>query len=146
VVKRGRSPRIVSADVIGTRGRTRVSGATLRARLGLFDTWAYFTTIGVRRAPAPEKPVPVETDPQSAADGTGGATMARRRAVATLTGSVLPAHAGAEVQIQLQRDGRWSTVAATTLGSGGRYRVPVTRRGTYRVVYWGDAGEPITVG
>jgi SpoIID/LytB domain protein len=145
VVRRGRSPRIVAADVVGSRGRTRVSGATLRARLGLYDTWAYFTTIGVRRAPAPEKPVPVETDPQSVGDGTGGAAMARRRAVAALAGSVLPAHRGAEVQIQLQRDGRWSTVTSTTLGTGGRYRVPVTRRGTYRVVYWGDAGDPITI-
>ena len=42
VVRRGRSPRIVSADVIGTGGRTRVSGPTLRAELELFDTWAYF--------------------------------------------------------------------------------------------------------
>jgi stage II sporulation protein D len=145
VVKRGRSPRIVAADVVGTRGRTRVSGATLRARLGLYDTWAYFTTIGVHRAPAPETPAPVGPDPQAAGDGTGGATMARRRATATLTGEVLPAHRGAEVQIQLHRDGRWTTVASTHLGAGGRYRVAVTRRGTYRVVYWGDAGDSIVI-
>ena len=150
VVKRGRSPRIVAADVIGTRGRTRVSGATLRARLGLYDTWAYFTTIGIHRAPAPETPVPTPpapVDPQSAGAGTGGAgaAMAGRRAIATLTGSVLPAHRGAEVQVQLRRDGRWSTVASTALGAGGRYRVPVTRRGTYRVVYWGDAGDSIVI-
>jgi stage II sporulation protein D len=136
--------------VIGTRGRTRVSGATLRARLGLYDTWAYFTTIGIRRAPAPETPVPTPpapVDPQSAGAGTGGAgaAMAGRRAIATLTGSVLPAHRGAEVQVQLRRDGRWSTVASTGLGAGGRYRVPVTRRGTYRVVYWGDAGDSIVI-
>jgi stage II sporulation protein D len=147
VVKRGRSPRIILADVVGTRGRTRVSGATLRARLGLFDTWAYFTTIGVRKAPPPETPVPVPpVDPQSAGDGTGGATTARRTAVATLTGAVMPAHRGAEVQVQLLRDGRWSTVATTALGAGGRYHVPVTLRGTYRVVYWGDAGDAIRVG
>jgi stage II sporulation protein D len=145
VVKRGRSPRIVAADVVGSRGRTRVSGATLRARLGLYDTWAYFTTIGIHRAPAPETPAPVQPNPQSASDGTGGASMASRRAVATLTGEVLPAHRGAEVQVQLRRDGRWSTVAGTALGAGGRYRVPVTRRGTYRVVYWGDAGDSIAI-
>src|SRR4051812_4432905 len=147
VVKRGRSPRIVLADVAGSRGRTRVSGATLRARLGLFDTWAYFTTIGVRKAPPPETPVaPPPVDPQAAGDGTGGASTTRRHAVATLTGSVMPAHRGAEVQVQLLRDGRWSTVASTTLGAGGRYRVPVALRGTYRVVYWGDAGDSIRVG
>jgi stage II sporulation protein D len=48
VVERGSSPRIVSADVIGSRGRTRTDGATLRARLDLLDTWAYFTTITAR--------------------------------------------------------------------------------------------------
>jgi stage II sporulation protein D len=146
VVKRGRSPRIVLADVIGSRGRTRVSGATLRARLGLFDTWAYFTTIGVRKAPPPETPVPLPVDPQSAGDGTGGAVTSSRHAVATLTGTVMPAHRGAEVQVQLQRDGRWTTVTSTAVGAGGRYRVPVALRGLYRVVYWGDAGEPLRVG
>jgi stage II sporulation protein D len=38
-VKQGVSPRIVYADVIGSRGRTRITGPTLRARLGLYDTW-----------------------------------------------------------------------------------------------------------
>ena len=42
VNRRGRSPRIVSATIRGSRGRRRVSGPTLRFRLGLYDTWAYF--------------------------------------------------------------------------------------------------------
>src|SRR4051794_97179 len=50
---RGSSPRIVTAYVIGTGGRTRVSGATLRARLGLLDTWAYFTSIGTKKKQPP---------------------------------------------------------------------------------------------
>jgi stage II sporulation protein D len=45
VLQRGRSPRIVRAQVIGTRGRTAVTGPQLRARLGLYDTWARFTVI-----------------------------------------------------------------------------------------------------
>jgi stage II sporulation protein D len=44
VVKRGFSPRIVSAYVLGTSGRTLVSGPDLAARLGLFSAWAYFST------------------------------------------------------------------------------------------------------
>ena len=51
VTKRGVSPRIVTAEVVGSRGRTPVDGATLRARLGLFDTWAYFTAIRARPQP-----------------------------------------------------------------------------------------------
>jgi stage II sporulation protein D len=39
VVQRGVSPRIVYADVLGSRGKTRVTGPTLRTRLGLYDTW-----------------------------------------------------------------------------------------------------------
>jgi stage II sporulation protein D len=48
VVERGVSPRIVSADVVGTTGTTRVSGATLKVRLGLYDSWATFPTFGSR--------------------------------------------------------------------------------------------------
>src|SRR5215217_1615665 len=69
VVKRGRSPRVVLADVIGSRGRSRVSGATLRARFGLFDTWAYFTAIKARVAPVPPPPT---TAPSTG--GTGAVT------------------------------------------------------------------------
>jgi stage II sporulation protein D len=44
VVKRGFSPRIVSAYVLGSAGRTLVSGPELAARLRLFSAWAYFST------------------------------------------------------------------------------------------------------
>ncbi len=71
VLQRGYSPRIVSAYVLGSAGRTEVSGPELAARLGLDDTWAYFsvrTAHGVQPepdlsrhtapAPAPEAPAP----------------------------------------------------------------------------------------
>ncbi|MFY9488799.1 MAG: SpoIID/LytB domain-containing protein [Solirubrobacterales bacterium] len=45
VVKRGVSPRVVSADVICSRGTMRTNGATLRARLGLHDTWVTFKRV-----------------------------------------------------------------------------------------------------
>jgi stage II sporulation protein D len=145
VVRRGESPRIMAADVVGTRGRTRVSGATLRARLGLYDTWAYFTTIGVRRVKPPAAPPAPTPTPEIAPSPTGGATAARR-APAALAGTVLPAHRGAEVKVQRRGPGgRWRTVGSATVGGGGRYRVAVSRRGVYRVLYWGDAGPRITV-
>lgn len=43
VLKRGSSPRIISAYVLGSKGRTPVSGPELAARLGLYSTWAYFS-------------------------------------------------------------------------------------------------------
>ena len=42
VLTRGVSPRIVSAEVLGSRGASPVSGPELAARLGLSSTWAYF--------------------------------------------------------------------------------------------------------
>jgi SpoIID/LytB domain protein len=43
VLKRGVSPRIVAAEVLGSRGNTPVSGPELEARLGLDSAWAYFS-------------------------------------------------------------------------------------------------------
>jgi stage II sporulation protein D len=54
VRERGFSPRILSAYVLGSAGRTVVSGSGLAARLGLYDTWAYFSVRsaqGVKREP-----------------------------------------------------------------------------------------------
>jgi SpoIID/LytB domain protein len=43
VLKRGVSPRIVAAEVLGSRGNTPISGPELEARLGLDSAWAYFS-------------------------------------------------------------------------------------------------------
>ncbi|HEX2084764.1 MAG TPA: SpoIID/LytB domain-containing protein [Solirubrobacteraceae bacterium] len=42
VVQTGVSPRIAEAEVVGSRGRVRVTGATLRDRLDLRSTWVRF--------------------------------------------------------------------------------------------------------
>src|SRR3954454_629183 len=70
VVQRGESPRVVYADVMGTRGRTRVTGPTLRARFGLYDTWATFSVISSSAKPVPPPKEPPDTPP--ADEGTGG--------------------------------------------------------------------------
>ena len=69
MTKRGVSPRIMTAEVVGSRGTTPTDGATLRAKLGLFDTWAYFTAISGEKAPDADAP---------GADGSGGATIPPR--------------------------------------------------------------------
>ncbi len=43
VLQRGSSPRILTAYVLGSAGRTSTTGDELAARLGLDDTWAYFS-------------------------------------------------------------------------------------------------------
>jgi SpoIID/LytB domain protein len=55
VLKRGYSPRILSAAILGSAGTTLLSGLELAARLGLQDTWAYF---GVRVGRGAVKPEP----------------------------------------------------------------------------------------
>ncbi len=42
VIKKGSSPRIVKARIVGSSESTTVTGDTLRSRLGLMSTWARF--------------------------------------------------------------------------------------------------------
>jgi stage II sporulation protein D len=42
VTQRGTSPRIVRANLVGSRGTVTVNGPQLRSALGLPDTWAFF--------------------------------------------------------------------------------------------------------
>ncbi|HET6830211.1 MAG TPA: SpoIID/LytB domain-containing protein [Solirubrobacterales bacterium] len=42
VLKRGDSPRIVTARLVGSRGSSKVRGDTLQVALGLYDRWARF--------------------------------------------------------------------------------------------------------
>jgi stage II sporulation protein D len=75
VLKRGSSPRIISAAVLGSAGDTHVSGPELAARLGLSSTWAYF---GVKHpgathvTPEPDRSGQSPTGASGAA-GTSGA-------------------------------------------------------------------------
>jgi hypothetical protein len=71
VLRRGRSPRVVRAEIVGTGGRTSVSGPALRRKLGLYDTWARFTVI-TGKATRGDGNTP--SAPDTPASQTGGAT------------------------------------------------------------------------
>jgi stage II sporulation protein D len=130
VTQRGRSPRVVRAEVIGSGGRTATTGPVLRARLGLRDTWAYFTTATVEQTD-PE-PTDEQADPTGGSPG-GGASVARRRVLAELRGRVLPAPRSGLVVVQRRYGKRWVDVASARAGERGRYRAGVVRTGRYRV-------------
>jgi SpoIID/LytB domain protein len=153
VTRRGVSPRVVRAVVIGTRGSTAVTGPELRKRFGLFDTWATFTTIGAEvvrpdRPKAPKAPgAPAGEDPSGGAQAGGAAAAAARPAV--LTGRLVPAKAGRWVEVQRRAGGRtgaWTTVAWTTTGRRGGYRVTLPGPGVYRPVLGGAAGPELRAG
>ena len=136
VITRGRSPRIVAADVVGSRGRTRVTGAALRAELGLYDTWAYFTSIKTGKAPKPLPAGPPDPDEP---------IVSQVPDVAGLSGAVFPARKGATVRVQRRFHGRWIPAGETRTTRGGRYHAGVTAPGLYRVRYKGDAGPGVRI-
>ena len=138
VTRRGASPRIMAAEIVGSRGTTTTDGATLRAKFGLFDTWAYFAAISGKKAPASDAP---------GADGSGGATIPPRsfsfrppRVAGVMRGTVIGG--GAHGVIQQRRDGRWADVARVT-SRHGEYRYVATSAGTYRAVFGGAAGPAV---
>ena len=129
VTRRGVSPRIVSAEIVGSGGRTSVSGPTLRARFGLDDSWAYFTVAG-SQAESPDRD-PSEDDP-----GTGAApARAARRHGGVVSGFFRPARRGGTVVVLRRTDaGAWRVETRTHVDGRGRYRATVGRPGLYRAV------------
>jgi stage II sporulation protein D len=87
VLRRGVSPRILTANILGSKGRTPISGNELAARFGLYDTWAYFSIRDAHgthhepdrsgaRAPASTAPAPPPAPPAPPPMGPGGGTTA----------------------------------------------------------------------
>jgi stage II sporulation protein D len=143
VVQRGVSPRIVEADVVGSRGRTRVTGGTLRARFGLFDTWAFFTSITTGEAPPPEQPPP--DGPPTGGTQFGSASYLRVRPVGTLAGRVLPVLKSGRATVQIRRGAQWIDDGVVRVRKGGRYAYPVTESGVYRLRYHDENGPAVRV-
>ncbi|MGO9821779.1 MAG: SpoIID/LytB domain-containing protein [Solirubrobacteraceae bacterium] len=105
VTKHGVSPRIIEAQVVGTRGRTGVSGPTLQQIFGLPTTYASFTVIS-----------------SSSAHGQ-------------VRGNVSSTGGSGAVALQYWARGVWKTVARDGVSRLGRYRVMVPRSGRYRIAF-----------
>ena len=133
IVQRGVSPRIVRAEIVGTRGVTPITGPQLRTRFGLFDTWATFTFIDT----SAKKQPPAENPPAQAA-----ATSRR----AAITGRITGVKRGTKLVVQRRnRAGTWTTEVRTHVGKGGRYNAAVNRTGIYRVRVGGIDGPAVRV-
>jgi len=145
VTKRGASPRVVSAVIRGTRGTTKVTGAQLRARLGLYDTWVYFGSMTTNVSP-PSSPKPEEGSDST--PGGGVAPRALRSSTAPraeLRGRVSPRPAGGWVHVQRRVGDSWVGVVDAQVGAGGRYAARVAQPGVYRVVAGEDVGPAVRV-
>ena len=116
VTKRGKSPRIVDAEVVGSDGRTAVTGSELRQRLGLFDTWAFFTEISSGEEPAPLPPTPSgDSDTADPSGGTRAPKASRTAALASIGGAITPGRAGASLLVERREGGRWVRDHVTTV-------------------------------
>ena len=158
VTERGFSPRIVSANVIGTRGVTVVNGPTLRKRFKLFDSWATFTTIGAKVTTSAED-APAGTPKPVAPAGGASPDAGRSLRAAALSGAtprpadpyrkVLSGHvSGAEdgdwIRVQHKTRGAWGDAFWTTAyGPSGRYRATLPGPGIYRVRWRGRVGPDV---
>ena len=153
VTKHGVSPRVITAEVVGTKGTTTVTGSQLEQAFGLMSTWASFTTIST----APGRASAAAAGARSAGAPRHVSAQARAvmalvplvdelvGAVAGLHGKVFPAPAHGKVAIELRTRHGWHTVLRAQVGAGGAYDTALPGPGTYRVVYAGLSGPSVTV-
>jgi len=137
-VKRGASPRIVKAAIIGSGGTKYIDGGSLRMKLGLNSAWAGFRSMGINPA------------------ARDGASISAGGKIA-LKGRLYPALAAdAGVTLNYYYDGRWrsrsvaTTRTAETLPGGytarySAYRVTVSPAQTTKYYFSsGKAQSPTT--
>jgi len=130
VIQRGTSPRIVRARVYGSRGTRLLTGPQIRARLGLYDTWAYFTGVStsqVKRGRGPR---------------AAGASAA---AFPEIAGSFDPAPRGRRLLVERRTGKHWARISEVEVGGHGRYRSTVSTAGVYRVRSGSVAGPPVRI-
>ncbi len=145
IVRHGVSPRILLADVVGSRGTTRATGAQLQQAFGLPTTYAAFVTLVTLPGPAPKV-----THSRRATGGLSGFLALMHRVVVAATpalhGTLFPAPHGAGLAVQIAGKHGWRTVKHTRVGANGAYSLTLPSSGRYRVVYAGLDGPAVTVG
>jgi hypothetical protein len=114
VIERGVSPRVVRARVKGTRGTTVVSGAQIRTRLGLRDTWFYVRRVTTQRH-----------------GGAEARTLRGARPLVALSGEVDGARLES-VALERRVGTKWEKVGTFPVIDGA-YRMHVGTAGIYRV-------------
>jgi stage II sporulation protein D len=106
VLRRGYSPRILEAYVLGSAGRTQVDGVELASRLGLDASWAYFsvrTAHGVTPEPdlsgySTPPPVAETAPPAPAPAGAAKASSTGTQEVSVQGGAGAPVPAAGGTQ------------------------------------------------
>ncbi len=149
VTKHGVSPRILSAQIVGTRGATTVTGTQLQRAFRLLSTDAGFATISTW----PGHGTPTRRHGEGAAAGQAQAVAALVPLVHDLIGAITGVHgwifpAPGRGTVAVERSTRhgWRTIRRARIRAGGVYDAAIPGPGSYRIVYRGLDGPTITVG
>jgi stage II sporulation protein D len=126
VLKRGVSPRVVKARINGSRGSTVVTGAQIRTRLGLRDTWFYVRRVTTQRH-----------------GGAEARTLRGARPLVALHGVIDGARLDS-VTLERRIGGKWTKVGIFPVLNGA-YRIHVGTAGIYRVKAGWAAGPELRV-
>ena len=124
VLRRGNSPRIVRARVYGSRGTRDLTGPQIRARLGLYDTWAFFTKVSTSRVRSPKR------------------APHRWCRCPQIRGAFSPAPRSRRLVVQRRTRKGWRRVGRVRTDRRGRFSTAVAQRGTYRVKSGAVPGRP----
>jgi stage II sporulation protein D len=135
VLQRGASPRVVRARVVGSRGSTTITGPTIRARLGLRDSW--LTIVSVKSSASRPGPASWRV--------VRPASWGRDPTHRALEGEFWPAPRTHRLRVERRVGGRWRLVGFEDTGRRGRYRVELERAGVYRVRAGSVAGPRVRV-
>jgi stage II sporulation protein D len=125
VLKRGVSPRVVRARVVGSRGSTVVTGPQIRARVGLRDTWFHLRRVSTRTSTAEAR------------------TLRGARPLVALHGTI-DAPGVKTMRLQRRTAKGWKPDGTFPV-LGGAYRIHVGTPGIYRVVAGWAPGPAVRV-
>jgi SpoIID/LytB domain protein len=151
ITKHGVSPRILTAQVLGTKGSTSVTGVQLQQAFGLLTTYAAFTTITTLPGRAPATVAARNRVPNGSAQSQAVVALVPlvknlvAGAALGIHGNVYPAVKGVSVSIQRLVSGSWRTVTHDSTDAHGAYDLALQSSGSYRIVYRGIDGPAIAI-
>jgi stage II sporulation protein D len=153
VLKTGVSPRVVNAEVVGTKGSSDISGPQLQQLFSTMSTYMSFVTVtssGTVASGGGTATTTTTTTTQTTTTPSGGGDLTGRTADSAprllVSGDVFPVSAGEKVTVERLSAGRWVKVATRALASSGSYAVAVTQPGSYRTLVDGAIGPVVSVG
>ena len=140
VLQRGASPRVVRARVVGSRGSTTITGPSIRARLGLRDSWLTIVSVSSSaKRVGSVRPTRTGAASRRTLVGEFWPGGARR----ALVGEFWPTPRKHRLRVERKVGKRWRLVSFVHTSRRGRYRAELERPGVYRVRGGSVAGPDV---